>query len=245
MKKLRNNLAGISASATFLLSLSAAQGATITWGPAITISGDSDVSMNGDSVFAFSLGNSGSTDVVNGTSFVGINVASEGAGFSDANLTVSDLGSNGTTTYAGNAGNALSALSANYRDILQSGSFVGGGLDSFTITLNDLVVGDAYEVQFWVNDARNRPDQETVPRSTTIVGPDILVDYNVAGNNTDAGVGQFAIGTFTADAISQDFVLLSGAHQLNAIQLRAIPEPSSAILVALGGLGLISRRRRS
>ncbi|MDB0068297.1 PEP-CTERM sorting domain-containing protein [Akkermansiaceae bacterium] len=66
--------------------------------------------------------------------------------------------------------------------------------------------------------------------------------------------GNYITGTFTADATTQDFDFLgtrdggqtsrTGTGQINALQLRAIPEPSSVLLTSLAALGFIGRRRR-
>jgi hypothetical protein len=58
--------------------------------------------------------------------------------------------------------------------------------------------------------------------------------------------GQFAIGTFTADATTQTLYMetinIAQSH-INAYQIRLIPEPSSALLGGLGLLALLRRRR--
>jgi hypothetical protein len=62
-------------------------------------------------------------------------------------------------------------------------------------------------------------------------------------------VGQWIKGTFTADSTSQSLQLsgalsaTDGYPQINALQLRTIPEPSSALLGGLGLLALFRRRR--
>jgi hypothetical protein len=79
----------------------------------------------------------------------------------------------------------------------------------------------------------------------------------VGGNSVSTisgagGFGQFALGTFVADALPQVISITSpGPYgpQLNLIQVRAIaaivPEPSTLMLITLGG-GLLVRilRRR-
>ena len=168
-------------------------------------------------------------------------------------LTFTSMGSASATVFGnGNATSAFAGLSGTYQDILRSGVF-GGGSGTSTITLNGLTEGQGYEVQFWVNDARNRADMDTVPRELTILESDgvtlsdVVVDYNTVGASTNAGLGQFVIGTFTADEATQDFIFTSDARQLNALQLRtvAVPELSSIALVGLSGLGLLIRRRRN
>ena len=64
----------------------------------------------------------------------------------------------------------------------------------------------------------------------------------------DANLGGYVLGTFTADATTQDIYGFAGGSQnigyLNALVL-TVPEPSSSALLGLGGLALALRRRRS
>jgi hypothetical protein len=58
---------------------------------------------------------------------------------------------------------------------------------------------------------------------------------------------QFAIGTFTANGTTQDLSAVAngfGQAHINALQVRAVPEPSSAVLISLGGIALILHRRK-
>jgi len=240
MKNTKHPLFCASAIAACLFSLQAVHAATIAWDATATnIAGDSDVSTNGTSEWAYSLG--ATTGTVNAVTFAS---ATTGG---NADVTYAALTNSNTTAFRNvTPGSAFLGLSTGYQDILRSGNFVGNDSGSVTVSLLGLTSGYTYEVQFWVNDARNRADQETVPRSLTITGPGTVVDYNTAGANTDAGLGQYITGSFTADAVTQDFSFTSGARQLNAIQLRltAVPEPSSTALLGLGGLAMILRRRR-
>jgi hypothetical protein len=60
-------------------------------------------------------------------------------------------------------------------------------------------------------------------------------------------VGQFAIGTFTADSTSQ-VITFNGPVQdiLSAFQLRTstVPEPTTIALLGLAFLGVMASRRR-
>lgn len=240
MKNIKQPVICASAIAACLFSLQTTHAATIAWDAAATnIAGDSDVSTNGTSEWAYS--NGGITGAVNGVTFASATAAG------NADVTYAALTSSNATAFRNlTDGSAFVGLSTGYQDILRSGNFVGGGSGSATVSLLGLTSGYTYEVQFWVNDARNRSDMETVPRETTIDGTSIVVDYNTTGANTDAGLGQYITGSFTADAATQNFSFTSGARQLNAIQLRltAVPEPSSTALLGLGGLAMILRRRR-
>jgi hypothetical protein len=57
--------------------------------------------------------------------------------------------------------------------------------------------------------------------------------------------GQFVVGTFTADATSQELTMTRNTDfgVANALTVGVIPEPSAALLGGLGLLGLLHRRR--
>lgn len=192
--------------------------ATIAWDATATdISGDSDVSTVGIFEWAYSMGNSGTTYDVNGVTFTGLNAGNTDLGFTG-------MGSANATAFRNTTeSSTFDGLSVGYQDILGSAVF-GGGTGTANINLASSVslpTGHKYQVQFWVNDARRRNDQESI-RNTTINGTDTQLVYNAEGNLTNDGLGQFITGTFTADGATSSFGLFSAARQLNAIQLRDV-----------------------
>ncbi|MGC8553811.1 MAG: PEP-CTERM sorting domain-containing protein [Phycisphaerae bacterium] len=70
--------------------------------------------------------------------------------------------------------------------------------------------------------------------------------------STTVGGGQFATGTFTADATGSEVITIVGAApsgtspdaQINAFQVRAVPEPASLAIFGVGAAGLLLVRRR-
>ena len=115
-------------------------------------------------------------------------------------------------------------------------------------SLNNLTNGTQYELEVWTNlssSAGSTPNTFTATNSVSL-------DANTS--NANGGVGQFAIGTFTASGTSQSFTVSNEDNfpHFNALQLRdltaapAVPEPSTFILAALGlaGLGLVAWKRR-
>jgi hypothetical protein len=213
-----------------LLAAGIAQAATISWDATATkISGDSDVSTNGDLVWAYNFGTTAAT-TVNGVTFTGVNTAT-------ATGITTDM-TNGIASFAGSA-DEYAALSTAYKAMVAPGGYKTGTEGFYNLT--GLTEGHTYEVQFWVNDSRSRESrgdfwfrQLTLDNSGD---PAIVVDYNVT--DTDSDVGQFIIGTFTADATGEQLIsFTSSAPQLNAIQLRttAIPEPATIGMLGLGAL---------
>jgi hypothetical protein len=248
------------------LATSTVPAATIDWGSgAQNISGDSDVSTYGTLVDAFSLStvDSAAAITVNGVTFapyafpaldwtyytgqtstsLGNYSFSENAGLVDAYDNLSS------------GSGAITGLSSSYASLLSS----GGSSTDFTtlaLTISGLTIGQTYQFQWWDNNssfAYSQADYVTPGDTTATAGNSVSLAANDGVNQ--GSLGQFAIGTFTADAATQeiDFDGDSGYEGtdplINAFQLREItpaPEPSTLALAAMGGLGslLMFRRRK-
>ena len=181
--------------------------ATISWGPATTITADADVNTSGSALYAYT---GGSAATVNGVAFTaGTGFAAWGSVSFTSGFTTSS-----TNAFAV-AADPFQQLSVAYTNVLRGAAY--GGTAAGTVTLTNLTIGRDYSVQIWVNDARVAGNA----RTETINGTTVTLDYN----NFDAagGVGQYAIGYFTADNTSQAFAMTpsaSGSVQLNALSVR-------------------------
>lgn len=123
-------------------------------------------------------------------------------------------------------------------DLLGTGIGVGGD-----VVLSGLTIGQLYQVSFL-----HHQDIDSNPQR------DMEVHFGTA--ITDPGTGAFAVGdnvgylstfTFTADAASQNFFFRPGGNDraiLNAVIVQTVPEPSSVLLLVLGGLGVVCVSRR-
>ena len=182
--------------------------APVTWSPSANIAADTDVSTAGNAVFDYDWKSAAQS--VNGVA-----VTAPAGGVT--------LGWNGGSTHGSfvtDAGTALPAygLSAAYKNILNGARYAVNG-SACTVTLNNLIDSRSYEVQIWVHDPR-------------IYGPGRSETVTSGG-----GMGQFTIGTFTADAATQIITLTgnsSGSTQINALQLRdvtTVPPSGPAITV--------------
>lgn len=117
-----------------------------------------------------------------------------------------------------------------------------------TLLARNLTVGTPYAFQWWVNES----EASDFTRTTTATsgGSGVTLDHNV--QNGSGGIGQFAVGTFVADATTQQITFQgagAGANPitlLNGFQLRVVPEPAttSAALALGAGVILLRRRRR-
>ena len=173
-------------------------------------------------------------------------------GFGSVSTTVSGVTFNNTTSYSDTFEfsftgfmNGITFIGSNnpegqaYATLLDSGRYVQAGTLTAGITLSDLTVGQDYLVQFWVADFRNF----TADRTMTITG-----GSGTSGQLTylsaSASDASYVIGNFTADSTAQLFTLNANQDaQISAVQIRAVPEPTSALLSALGAVALLRRRR--
>jgi hypothetical protein len=225
----------------------------IVWGSPQTVSGDSDVSTNGSLVYALTFGGTAapSSATVNGVTFSPFTIP---GGFPTTvtvgNVTLSEspgllFGSNSF----GTASTPFSGLSTDYKTILGSGAYADNPV-SITVSLNGLTNGQDYEVQWWTNNSANITPQfgGGFTNTTATAINSVTLDANTT--NAVGGLGQYAIGTFTASGTTQAFLLseTSGGFNplINALQVRAVPEPTTSVFVLLGATaGLVAWRRHS
>jgi hypothetical protein len=233
----------------------AASAAVVAWSLPITVSGDADINTLGAMVEAANLSGNASgfaaTTTVNGVTFTGWLPAGAGVSTSPGgHFVFAPAPGHFLQSFDGFGSVAapFSALSANYRTLLTGGSFSQNQVNAndftgpMTLTLSGLSPGAPYQFQWWTDDSR--------PFATgPITATTGLTSVSLDPNTTDAagGVGQFVTGTFTADAPTQviTFSTTGNGNVQNAFQLRMIPEPSTAALLAgFAALATSIRRRR-
>ncbi len=247
---------------TVLVLAGASARAGMTWGPATGIStnglaADSDVVTNGTLVVAYGLGfapgtpaNTYGSVTVNGVTFQNVSAAAAGLSVG-RNVQQFGMAENGASAAP------FSNLSQGYEKILGNSSYGYNQYDGVgTLTLSNLVAGHVYEFQWWDNDARGTGQYGQISTTATD-GNSVTLLPQI---NPPAGygqVGQYTVGTFTATGATEG-ITFSGytvgsppaqtdVWQINAYQLRdiTIPEPSTALLLGVGGLMLWRRRRQS
>ena len=247
----------------------AAQAQTIIWQTSVDLFAGGNnadfVSTNGTLANAINYTDNLDTafsPTLNGVDFVAANAAGTVTGVTGETITLASSSDN-----TGAFGDGAFTGNTPIFNLLSSGAF-----NIASVTLDDLVVGNTYEIQIFSHDARNsRSNAATGFGDGTGSGPVGLLDLNNnAANINDgtAGTGDFIIGTFTATQTSiafgvygdaditdnggvPNFATANSQSAINAIQLRttavaaeAIPEPSSLALLGLMGLGMAARRRK-
>ncbi len=231
---------GLAALATLLGGAGGVKAAPINWGPATNITGDTDVSRAGTLLGAFNIGGPGvGSTTVNGVTFTGLGLS--GTSVTSGNFTFSlPTGWTGNNNEGGSGSPPFSNLSASYQTLLNSQA--GDFSTPATITISGLVPGHTYQFEWWNDVGSGFPAYVT----TATAGNSVSLLSNTSGG-AFGGLGQFAIGTFTADSTTET-ITFSGPVQdtLNGLEFRevtAVPEPTSLALLGLGGLGLAAWRR--
>lgn len=152
---------------------------------------------------------------------------------------------NAASTYYGIAGTALKETT---NDIVFN--------NSMTLGINQLTIGQEYRLQFISFDALVAGTAADLRSRLQFVAPtgdntgDLV--FNQFFVNGGAGLqdmrAALVTATWVADATEIDFLMQPiGSNDnaiLNAFVVQAIPEPSSAVLLGLGGLAFVTRRRR-
>ena len=171
--------------------------------------------------------------VTTGTTVEAVNTAGTGA---NATVTVAGITFAENNDVGGNNTNgdffALETGDAGYDEFLGDIDFGGNGQPAATFEFTGLTVTQAYLIQYWyADDGAN--------------GRTMTLD-SFGGTDLVLSSGDFAIGTFTADSVTQDLTFTSSNNgiRVTGFQLRAVPEPTSAALFGLGAAGFLLRRRR-
>jgi hypothetical protein len=277
-RNITSTACGISAAAMLLAAASNTEAALINWGSATQISSDTDVSTAGTLVGAFALGSTAGdgypgagTWTVNGTTFVGLGAnGSSSAG--SANFTFNAPANGFLYGNSGQSGSFTASppyadLSTQYKGLL-SDNF--NAFDSsfnpsdITLTISGLTPGANYQFETWDSySAANGIPNYTETITDGVLNGITLI--NNTSNNADGGLGQFVIGTFTADASAMQSISFDagngGAAWINAVQLRQLPGPASdpsiavvpeadpvvgaLFLLSVCGFGMMTRVRRA
>jgi hypothetical protein len=210
-----------------------ANAAAISWSATQNTSGPSDIVSGGTVVLAYN-GTNAAADVGNNVTVSGITFVSDNY-LSGPNNTASFIGAN-------------TSGDTNYDALLTRNTFGGG--TSPTLVLPGLTSGQDYLLQVWFIETRTI---NTPPLNNRVMtyGDNEAVEslVNVAGDPSGTGMslGQYAIGTFTADGTTQELHLIANdfgnAHFAALLVRQAIPEPQSIVLIGLGLVGLASLGR--
>ena len=202
--------------------------ASVTWLLPQDVSDDSDVSTAGSLVQASSLGDGTDTGTtVNGVTFAPFVVYNDPTPVTSGIFTLTPAPSSNIAGFGGYGVDSapFNTLTAAYQSLLTYGDY-GSANSLMTLTISGLTVGKHYQFQWWANDSRANYIPQTVDATA---GNTVTLNANTT--DVPGGTGQYVIGTFVADAATQniDFKGHPGGGTLeNAFQLRDISDIGSA-----------------
>lgn len=236
----------VAAAVVILLGSSQAR-ASILWGPATGISADSDVDTTGSLVAAYNIGGPGVPNTaVNGVTFTGLALTGTTVSDPSGHFTFVGsvpFGSSNSVGGSGAPGQPFTNLSPGYQVLVSSTAGTVGAGTSFTLTMTGLTSGDNYRFEWWSSDCRDTSS------STQAADGGTVALASRSPDQADQGmVGQFAIGTFTANSLGTEqitFTNVGGFPEdlIDAFELRdtssAVPEPSSVVMLSIGAIGML------
>ena len=222
-----------------------APAADINWGVQQQITGNSDVSTNGSLIGAFNVGDTGVPGTtVNGVTFQSF--AAPGGNGMSGNFTMTPGGGGvfNSNTAGGSTMPPFINLSPQYQTLLSS--YVVPLFSPVTLTISGLTVGGQYQFEFWSNKS-----SDMFGYQITATGGNNSISLGSNTGGAVGGLGQFVVGSFTADAVTQNISFIGDGDGgfLNAFQLRQIPVPEPrlgipTLVLVFGGLVYISRRAK-
>lgn len=227
----------------------------MTWGAPTNISANTDVSLHGTLVAAYNFGGTGvAATTVNGVTFQPFPISGAANTYTVGNYTFKNVDT--FETIAPAATSTWQPLTLAYQGLLTTAVDLNADRE-LTLTLSGLTPGQTYEFQTWVNNS-NRQNGFNNFLFRTSVSDDLgnFVNVYAGDDGTVRGIsqvpGQFVIGTFTADAASQNVRFANGEINgvVNGFQLRqipppVIPEPGTALFgFALLSAASLTRRGR-
>ena len=207
------------------------------------------MSTTGSLLYAYNLGAAGVADTtVNGVTFTSGPWSAFGSSVSFGQTTLNETpGFLYAYNTLGTPSGAFSSLSSSYKSLLGSGIYADMGT-TITLSLGGLTSGQQYQFQWWLNNSKRVDAPNASLFFTTAGNNPYTVGLNANTTDSIGGLGQYAIGTFTANSstFNINFNGTDGSNDpmINAFQLRAIPEPSTYVLLGLGALGLVVAHRR-
>jgi hypothetical protein len=233
--------------------------AQITWGSAQNITADSDVSTLGTLLYAYNIGETGvASTTVNGVLFSSYvfpqypaqTTTTGSVTFTESPDYLFPLSNLGT-----GSGSFGDLSSEDYKTLLSSGGSAGSPT-TITGTFGGLTAGNDYLIQWWSNDSALTWGNAFEETQASQVGSPSTVTLDSNLSNSSGGLGQYAIGTFTATSSFVDFQLNGSGIEfplINAFQIRdvtsaAVPEPgqvaaSLVLLAGIGGYVFLKRRK--
>jgi predicted peptidase len=211
-----------------------AQGAVMTsWSAATTVTSTTDISLEGTQVYGGSWGSTEQTVNVSGEDIVFQDFAINGTAGGDAYTSSTAEYDGALDWYTGDTGSTA------FNTVMDSLCFRTAGSGNTRLYLTNLTIGQEYQIQLFASDDRNFANRNKTQLYRAVDGAPTSETF---ARDPATSV----IGTFTADAVTQniDVYAISDTETiLNAMNLRAIPEPATlGLITAFGGSILFVRR---